>query len=184
MSILFGDVEQLGMVVKDADATMAQLARLGIGPFYVFREVLAGDFKYKGRTSAAPLLTLAFAQTGNLQIEVIQQHNDVDSAYRDFLAEGHEGVQHVSSWQGNADDYDQKYQALIDRGLALAHEGTTVGGLARFAYFTTDVPGGLCVEISEGRVPALQEMMATVAEAAKGWDGRDPIRTFGNDSRG
>src|SRR5580658_3016253 len=90
---------QVGMVVRDADKNMRYLAQtLGIGPFFVHREIKPDYFYYRGSPSAAPVITLGFAQAGAVQIEVIQQHNDVPSAYTEFLSAGREGAQHLSIW--------------------------------------------------------------------------------------
>jgi Glyoxalase/Bleomycin resistance protein/Dioxygenase superfamily len=179
MSRLFGNIEQLGIVVRDADAAMTEWAqRLGVGPFYVFRNCVFENFKYRGKASPTPTLTLGFANSGNLQIEVIQQHNDVPSAYKDFLADGHEGMQHVSSWFGETHAYDKKRQQLLDSGLELIHEGAMVGGLARFSYFSTNLPGATMIELSETRLPALRPLMELLDSSSKNWDGSNPIREF------
>jgi methylmalonyl-CoA/ethylmalonyl-CoA epimerase len=84
-----GGIRQLAMVVKDADRTMRYLAKtLGIGPFFVVREDVPDDFRYRGHAAPAPVLTLCFAQAGPVQIELIQQHNATGSAYREFLGAG------------------------------------------------------------------------------------------------
>lgn len=179
MSRFFGDIAQLGIVVRDADKAMTEWAqRLGVGPFYVIRDVEIQNFKYRGAPSPAPRLTFGFANSGNLQIEIIQQHNDVPSAYRDFLGSGHEGAQHVASWFSAPAAYDLKRQQLLDHGLELIHEGATVGGIARFAYFSTDLPGAMMIELSEARLPALRPMLDILESSSTNWDGADPIRSF------
>ena len=51
-----GGIRQLAMVVKDADRAMHYLAEtLGIGPFYVTRDYVPDDFRYRGRAAPAPV---------------------------------------------------------------------------------------------------------------------------------
>jgi catechol 2,3-dioxygenase-like lactoylglutathione lyase family enzyme len=174
-----GGFSQVGMVVKDADATMRYLSEtLGIGPFFVMREIMPDDFRFRGAPSAPPVLTLGFAQAGPVQIEVIQQHNDAPSAYLEFFAAGREGCQHLSIWLDDRDAYTRARGQLSQCGLSLIHE-TGEASWSRFAYFATEIPGGLMVEIAEARIPAVRAVFENVARAAVDWDGRDPIRMLG-----
>jgi len=43
-------------------------------------------------------MSIALGNTGDLQIELIQQRNDASSMYMDFLNAGREGLQHMSYW--------------------------------------------------------------------------------------
>jgi catechol 2,3-dioxygenase-like lactoylglutathione lyase family enzyme len=171
-----GGFSQVGMVVRDADKTMRYLAQtLGIGPFFVHREIKPDYFYYRGSPSAAPVITLGFAQAGAVQIEVIQQHNDVPSAYTEFLSAGREGAQHLSIWL-DRDGYTAARALLIrDAGLTIVHE-TGDGAWSRFAYFETPLPGGLMIEIAEAKIAGAREMFDGYAKASMQWDGGHPIR--------
>src|SRR3546814_9763016 len=92
MSIIFGGFRQLGMVVRDCEAAMEQWGKLGVGPFFMM-QFTVDDFMLRGRPSPAPDVTLCFAYSGPLQIELIQQHNDVPSVWREFLDSGRVGAQ-------------------------------------------------------------------------------------------
>src|SRR5262245_65916980 len=106
-------------------------------------------FRYHGEPSPPPTLTIALANSGALQVELIQQHDEHPSAYRDFLASGREGFQHVSSWVTRA-EYDAIRARMLATGTPIAHEGAMAGGGVRFAYFATDtVPGGLVYEMAD-----------------------------------
>ncbi|TAL03730.1 MAG: VOC family protein [Rhodospirillaceae bacterium] len=173
-----GGFSQLGMIVADADKTMRYMTeKLGIGPFFVIRKITPEHFYFRGAPAAAPLMTLGFAQVGGMQIEVIQQHNDTPSAYTEFLAAGREGAQHASIWLGR-DAYTDAREKLIGNGLTIVHESRTPTQ-GRFAYFSTDVPGGFMVEIAEALSPGSPTLFDSVAQAAQGWDGTDPIRNIG-----
>jgi hypothetical protein len=45
-----GGIHQLALVVKDAETTMLTLSKtLGIGPFFVVRNMIPDDFRFLGR---------------------------------------------------------------------------------------------------------------------------------------
>src|SRR5262245_18093543 len=144
---------------------------MGVGPWFYVERLKTDYFRYRGADS--PLeMSIALANSGDLQIELIQQRNDAPSMYRDFLAAGHEGLQHVAYWT-------KDYQGLYDRALALgyrvAHEGQIGGAQGRFAYFDAQSHPGSVIEISDisGNKGRLFEH---IRMAAIGWDGKDPIR--------
>ena len=99
MSRIFGEIRQNGYVVPDVEAAMTHWTEvLGVGPFYYFERVPIEEFRYRGEPS--PLeVSIALANSGALQIELIQQRNDAPSMYRDFLLrESRGGLQHVAFW--------------------------------------------------------------------------------------
>jgi hypothetical protein len=178
MSRIFGVARQLAMVVHDAEAAMNTWAeRLGVGPFLCVREMTMENYRYRGKPMPGPVVTLCFAQTGDLQIEIIQQHNDTPSAYTEFLGAGREGCQHIATWYADKADYDRDYAAALARGMTLVHEGEGGGEQrARFAYFETGLPGGLMLELAEALLPGVSALPDTVRALAADWDGHDPIR--------
>jgi len=171
MSHIFGEIRQNGYVVRDIEAAMKHWSEvLGVGPFFYFPHLVAEEFIYEGAPSQ-PDLSIAIANSGDLQVELIQQHDDAPSMYRDFLAAGREGLQHVSSW---AADLDATIARVCGAGHRVVQSGSLPGGL-RFAYFDTELHPGTVFEISNlaGELAYIPEM---VAEAARDWDGTDPIR--------
>ena len=95
MSRLFGGVIQNGYVVRNIEAAMRHwIDVLGVGPWFYIDHLPVADFQYKGQPSPVDI-SLALANSGTLQIELIQQRNDAPSLYRDFLQAGHEGLQHL-----------------------------------------------------------------------------------------
>lgn len=176
MSRLFGSTQQLGVVVRDFHGALRHwTGTLGIGPFHYFTDMPVSDYRYRGQPAPAPVLSIAFGYSGDLQIEIIHQHNDAPSPYRDFLDAGHEGVQHLSSFCSSEAEFDARRAAIRDAGIALLASGS-IGG-TRFAYFDTlDSPAGTVFEISESAKPGPREVFAMMRDAASGWDGTDPIR--------
>ncbi len=176
MSLFLGEMRQLAFVVRDLDAALAYWTKtLEVGPFYVMREIVPFDWRYYGEPSPAPRISLALGYSGDLQIELVQQHDEHPSAYRDFLRSGREGAHHVSSWVTRP-DYDRNIAAARARGIRAAHEGALGDSGIRFVYFATETaPGGIYYEMSEAKEPPFGDIMARIREIAKHWDGSDPV---------
>jgi hypothetical protein len=172
MSRIFGPVCQNGYVVRDIQAAIDHWIKvIGVGPWYYIDRVKSDYFRHRGRYSDLEM-SIALANSGDLQIELIQQRNDAPSMYQEFLDAGREGLQHISFWTTD-------YQALYDRALALGykvgHEGQIGGEQGRFAYFDTEAHPGTVIEISDisggkGR------FFERIRQAAADWDGSDAIR--------
>jgi hypothetical protein len=174
MSRLFGQIRQNGYVVRDIESAMRHWTQtLGIGPFFYFERVPIEDFRYRSEPSPIEV-SIALANSGPLQIELIQQRNAAPSMYRDFLAAGHEGLQHVAYW---TETMDEDLARLSEAGLQVAQSGC-IGKDGRFVYFATEQHPGTVVELSE--ISGLKgSFFARIAEAASAWDGSDPIRRMG-----
>ena len=143
---------------------------LGVGPFFYFERVPIRDFRYHGEPS--PLeASIALANSGDLQIELIQQRNDAPSMYRDFLATTGEGLQHVAYWTGN---FDTALAERLAAGYEVGQSGE-VGENGRFVYFDTETHPGTVVELSEVS-GSKGRFFEHVARCAAEWDGREPIQ--------
>ncbi len=171
MSRIFGNVRQNGYVVRDVEAAMRHWTEvLGVGPFFYFERVPIEDFRYRGEPS--PLeVSIALANSGALQIELIQQRNDAPSMYRDFLEAGREGLQHVAYW---SEDFDADLARFEKAGHSVGQSGR-IGESGRFVYLDTEAHPGTVVEVSEISGPK-GRFFAHIAEQAQSWDGTDPIR--------
>jgi catechol 2,3-dioxygenase-like lactoylglutathione lyase family enzyme len=171
MSRIFGEIRQNGYVVRDIEAALRHWTEtLGVGPFFYFARAAIDDFRYRGVPS--PLeVSIALANSGSLQIELIQPRNDAPSMYRDFLAAGHEGLQHVACWTG---DFDAELARCEQAGYRVAQSGC-IGEAGRFVYFDTETHAGSVVELSE--ISGVKgRFFRHVAACAADWDGRDPVR--------
>ncbi len=172
MSRIFGRVCQNGYVVKDIEAALKHWTDvLGVGPFYYIERVQLDWFRYRGEPSA-PEISIALANSGDLQIELIQQRNDAPSMYRDFLDEGHEGLQHMSYWTTS---YQADFDRYVGQGFRIGQEGQIGGPHGRFAYFDTETHPGTVIEVSDisGAKGAFFER---IRKAAADWNGSRPIR--------
>ncbi len=172
MSRIFGAVRQNGYVVRDIEAALRHWTQvLGVGPFFHFERAPLEDFRYRGEPS--PLeVSIALANSGPLQIELIQQRNDAPSTYRDFLAAGWEGLQHVAYWTTS---FDVDLARIRGLGYEVAQSGSVGGANGRFVYLATEDHPGTLVELSEVS-GAKGRFFEHIAELARAWDGSEPIR--------
>ena len=174
MSRIFGTIRQNGYVVRDLNAAMSHwIDTMGVGPFFVIQALPLNNFKYRGQPSR-PNISVALAQCGAVQIELIQQNNDEPSMFLDFLKAGREGLQHVAFW---TERFDADMRRYADLGFEAGQSGQSGQGGAneRFVYFTAEGHPGTVIEISEISGPK-GDIFRAVAAGAIDWDGRDPIR--------
>jgi hypothetical protein len=171
MKSLFGEVRQLGFVSRDIDRSMRHfLDHWNIGPWYVARNLKAPTL-YKGEPSDTEI-SLALSSCGDLQFEIIQQHNDAPSAYRDALAGTPElHVQHIAVW---TDDFAELKANALARGWEPVLESPS-SGPGESCYVVHPSEPMVCVEISD-RSPFKEHVREVVRDMAMKWDGTDPIR--------
>lgn len=173
MSRFFGKIRQAGYVVDDIEAAMDYWTRvLGVGPFFYNERVPIVNYRYRGE-GYQPHNSVALANSGELQVELIQTRNDVPSMYKDFRDAGHRGLQHVAYW---TDSYDADLERLTKEGFKAVMSGE-VGENGRFVYFDTHYHPGTVIELSEVAGPK-GRMFDAIRKASEEWDGRDPIRPF------
>jgi hypothetical protein len=163
-----GPIRQLGNVVLDIDTAVADWLTLGVGPWFVMRDVTRREGTFRGGPCEARM-SLAFANSGNLQIELIAPLDDVPSAATEFRQAGRSGLHHIAYW---TDRFDDAVAQALDAGWSTIQ---TRGG--RSAYF--EFPGGQqpLVEIMELN-DRTRGLTHSVRDAAQNWDGAtDPVRS-------
>jgi catechol 2,3-dioxygenase-like lactoylglutathione lyase family enzyme len=171
MSLKFGKIAQIGYVVRDIDAAMDNWLRHGVGPWFYVDRVQTDYFRYRGADSDMTM-SVALANSGDVQIELIQQRNDAPSMYRDFLRAGREGMQHIAYW---TDDYQNTLDAAVADGYVIAQEGSIGGDQGGFAYLDTERDQGTVIELSDIS-GSKGQLFQYIRETAANWDGTDPIR--------
>lgn len=173
MSRFLGPIRQLGFVVPDIEAAMDHWSRvMGVGPFFYNPRVPIEDYIYDG-APYTPHNSVALANAGYVQVELIQCRNDVPSMYRDFVRAGHSGLQHTAYW---TEHYDRDLARMEAEGFRVRMSGK-VGADGRFAYFDREAHPGTVIELSEVKGPK-GRMFDVIREASDGWDGSDPVRPF------
>ena len=173
MSKHFNEIRQIGYVVKDIEAAMNQWVRLGVGPWFYMEDVGTTSFSYYGKASAFPKLSIALANSGDMQIELIQQRNDAPSLYLDTLKANGEVAQHIAFW--TKDRFDEWCTKLLGEGYVEGHAGRMGENRGRFAYFLNPKLPGAMLELSES-TGGKGEYFEKIRQAHLSWDGSDPIR--------
>ena len=131
---------QIGYVVRDLDAAVRAYAdRLGIGSWhlYTYGAPLLKYMTYRGRPQPYRM-RLAFAQCGDLQLELIQSLEG-PNIYEEFLERHGEGIHHLGVF---VPDLAEGVRAMERQGYALIQSGGGHGkqGDGGFAYFETESP--------------------------------------------
>lgn len=170
MSIALGPVRQIGYVVSNLDQAIQRWIGLGIGPFFRIDHMPLSSFRVAGVETAIDL-SVACAHSGEVQIELIEQHNPEPSPYKDFLDRYGPGMQHLGTW---SKDYDADVARLISQGYRVAFDGESRGA-ARFTYFDAPFEPGTFMELAD-LTDSLEIFCREIRVAATEWDGTNPIR--------
>ena len=163
-------VRQIAYVVRDMERALDYWTKyLNAGPFFLLEHAPLEDQRYRGAASNADV-SLALGNSGSVQIELIYCENDAPSVYREFLDAGKSGVHHLGLMPEN---FTETCEYFASRGHEKAFE-CTVGG-APLAYFDTVDSLGHFIELWDNN-PAYLDLFRLIEDAAKGWDGSDPVR--------
>jgi hypothetical protein len=99
----FGPIMQNAFVVPDLEAAIDHWARvMHVGPFYVFEHVPFTEI-FRGKLTKIDM-SAAIAYSGDLQIELIYQHDDAPSIYTELPRGGRSGLQHMGVMTDSVDD--------------------------------------------------------------------------------
>jgi methylmalonyl-CoA/ethylmalonyl-CoA epimerase len=149
---VFTQTMQIGIVVRDLDATMRKYVdEYGIGPWkiYEFNPGNAKDLCEYGQPVKRSW-RLTVAMVGQLQWELIEPVDD-ESIYARFLAEKGGGVQHIAV---AAQSFDEMLAMEAKRGIDVVLSSEFEG--VRVAYLGTDRDLGVILEIFS-RMPNLEQ---------------------------
>ena len=167
MSRIFGEMSQICWVVPDIDAAIRYWGEtLGVGPWSLTRHVEVTGFEHAGEPSDVDM-SLAIAYSGDMQIELIEQHNQAPSLYHD-VAPGPRGGQHHVGYY--ALDYEERRKRILEAGYEIGQQGAI--GSIHFTYFRTAELLGTyseLISLTDEIAAALEGLKA----AARGWDGRE-----------
>ncbi len=169
--VLPGEVRQIGYVVTDLDDAIAGWLKMGVGPWFVIRG-LSQRVTYRD-TPCEVTLSLALSNSGDLQVELIQQLDQTPSIFTEFLTATGGGFHQLAYW---AEDFDAAMAKLAEAGWPQVWSGGGDEGV-RFAYFEPPT-GAAIVEVME-LTDASAGMAEYVRAQAAAWDGRDPVRELG-----
>ena len=161
-------IVQIAYVVDDVIEAAERFAKtMGAGPFFIGRNIPLSDCLYRGKE--APLdHSNALGQCGPVMLELVMQHNDGPSAFRDMYAPGKEGIHHMATF---AADFDAEVERYAKLGFEAANVATTTTGI-RFAYIDTTPQLGHMMEFYQDE-PIIRGFYKMVSDASVGWDGKD-----------
>jgi hypothetical protein len=156
---------------EDLDAAVAAWVARGVGPWWFMREVRQQGYVHRDEP-VEPVLTLGFANSGPMQVELITAHDSTPSPFREFLDAGRSGFHHHAWW---VEDWDAWSASATAGGWSPMAHGDG-GGAAQWAYYDIGGPG--FVEVME-----LNEATRWLADKVHAdhlaWDGvTDPARTL------
>ena len=140
--VVLPPVSQVGIVVKDIEKTAEYYyTTFGIGPFSI-QEVKMEGVMLRGRPITAKI-KVAFAQSGPVQIEIIQPLEG-ENIYTEFLDSKGEGLHHL---RFRVNDLDGIVAELAKQGIEpifnLKMPRVSV------AYLDSDKIGGVIFELSQ-----------------------------------
>lgn len=173
MSPLHGPLIQTGFIVANLDAAIEHWLARGVGPFFEMHHVPLPKQVFRGEPTNVDM-SIAIAYSGSVQVELIHQHNDAPSLYREHLEATGGGMHHLGFLTS---DYDAALAWSKAEGQGLAQESTNEMG-GRFGYLERDPSAGVYVELIEAQ-PALKGLFGMIEKASRGWDGEKPRRVLG-----
>jgi hypothetical protein len=169
MSKLFGSCVQQGYVVPDIYEAMQHWLARGVGPFYIEEHISpAAEFDGKAFT---PDISAAFAYCGDQQIELVQQHDEQDTVYREYLEKNPGGgLQHLAFWCDDVAAAVEKHCQLDGIYCVRQRYGDM------HVYMDHISKPGIMIQLMDSG-PLMSDLFAIIKEGAETWDGiTDPIR--------
>ena len=154
--------------VADLDLAITRFHNLwDLGPFFVRRHIGLENVLYHGEPAALDI-SAAYTQAGNIMIELVTQHNDAPSIFRDRFAAHESGFHHVALDFG---DHDSQVESFNSRGFESVTSFKTNEGRGA-TYLDTFELLGHATEIYIVN-DSLRALYAKVRDAASTWDGKD-----------
>ncbi|MDX1580242.1 MAG: VOC family protein [Alphaproteobacteria bacterium] len=164
---------QNAYIVKDLEETIHRFHKIfGLGPFLLFEHWDLPKVTYRGDQEIDLDMSVAFVQSGELNLEFIYQHDNGPSAFRDMYGPGEEGFHHVALI---CDDYEQEVKNFEEAGLPVAMKFET-GPDSSLVYVDTRSELGHMVELYQD-APGLHGLYDMIRSAAENWDGKELILT-------
>ncbi len=154
--------------VADLDHAITRFHNLwDLGPFFVRRHIGLENVLYRGEPAALDI-SAAYTQAGDIMIELVTQHNDAPSIFRDRFAAHESGFHHVALDFG---DHDSQVESFNSRGFESVTSFRTNEGRGA-TYLDTFELLGHATEIYIVN-DSLRALYAKVRDAASTWDGKD-----------
>ena len=162
---MLGGPVQIAYAVGDVDRSISSWVAGGVGPFFVREHIELSNVRIRGHASRFDHSS-AFAQWGDVMIELIHQHDGGDTSIV-----GTAGIHHVAHF---VDDFSAATAGLRAAGRDEVLYAETATGMP-FAFHDALADRGHLIEIYEHTAP-LRRFYDMVRHAGDGWDGTDPVR--------
>ena len=160
---------QLGFVVDDLLSAATDWARVfRVGPFYLMPPVELA-WTYHGAPSGVNM-QVAVAQAGPVQVELVKQHCDRPSIFRDWQRGAVCGFHQLCTV---TPDYEGKKAHFGRLGYDVAAELEIDG--YRVAYFDTVDDFGFFTEVV-AKTDEFLSLLEGISQTSAHWDGNDPVR--------
>src|ERR1700742_4740973 len=167
-----GPVGQIAYVDADIGAAVRfWTLTVGAGPFYLFEHPHMDVARYRGQPVELDI-SIALGYWNDLQIEIIQQHNESASIYIDQQRRGDKSVNHVCIY---VEDLQRAREVCALTKSEVVQEMYVNG---RGGLYANAGGSGRLIECAV-LPPAFAEAVVTIKAASQGWDGRDPLRVLG-----
>jgi hypothetical protein len=162
---------QQAYLVNDLEKACEQWSRLfHAGPFVIAPHHRTESFVYRGTNQEADV-SYAFGYLGEMMIQLIEQHDETPSIYREMYGSGHEGFHHIGVL---VSDFPRERQRLLDLGFDVACE--LFADNVDAAYFDTRPAIGCFTEL-HADPPHILEAFAGWRRAHERFEpGDDPIQ--------
>jgi hypothetical protein len=169
MEMPYGAIVQQAYVINDIEAAAARFSKtFGIGPFVLLEHIKLPDVLYRGQPAEMEL-SAALCQAGPIQIELIQQHYDGPSCYRDTWPKGQEGFHHVAVLCQDFEAERARYEAM-GCPTAMIFGSTET----RTAYMDARHMSNGMVELYSD-YKGIRDLYRLVSDRARTWDGKTVI---------
>lgn len=165
------DYVQICYVVENLEVACENFhAMFGIGPFIGGGEVILDRHVYRGQVADPIVLRGVFAQSGDMNIELVELVSTGPSAFRDMYPGRQHGVHHAAIF---CEDYAETRDRLVAQGMPVASEFETAFG-AKICYIDARERIGHMLELYPENA-IIREMYARTRFEAAHWDGSQLI---------
>lgn len=170
-SILKGQkIIQNAYVVNNLEEAIQRWTDLyGIGPWIILPNVEGSELTYHGEP-AELVFSAAFVQCGEINIELIEQHTDGPSTFRDMFQPGEEGFHHVAMISTDYEGDKARFEAA---GCPITTE-FSLGPDSGIAFVDTRKMLGHMIELYQNG-DSINGLYAIIRQAAENWDGETLI---------
>jgi methylmalonyl-CoA/ethylmalonyl-CoA epimerase len=135
-------IDQLGFVFKDIEKQAKVMEDLFGFSKFIFGEKSTMTILFHGKESKITS-QMAFSRLGNTQIELIKWF-DGECSYKEFLAQGREGLHHIAIYIEGTDSYIKEFGK---KGIGILQSGVVF--TTRFTYMDSEKEFGFIVELLE-----------------------------------